>query len=565
MLAVAAVLLGGVVLALFLQNRKNEKRLREQQGHHRIQVAVEFVSREVAAVRSDLLYLAEQGSLREFLSGTSDGKREDIEREYSAFISRKGIYDQIRCLDTSGKEILRVNYRDGHPRVVRAGDLQNKADRYYFRQSLQLKRGEVFVSDFDLNVERQAIERPLKPVVRFVTPVFAESGEKRGVLVMNYLGSHLLRRLSETSIPGMTLLVNSHGEYLRGPRANDAWGWLLHHTRTYAAQFPGEWKQTRHRASGQFLSNEGLFTFQHIVLSVSSLPKNSPDSVPEENRSKHTGTSLLVVSYLPRDEVYSASRKLLGQLSLMAVGGMAFVVILTRYWARSATVREEQAKQIVKSESRLRTLSSQLLTAQEAERRSISRELHDKLGQQVTAISLDLQLAARQNDPDRAKTLQQRAIDEVEQLLSSLHDTATRLRPAVLDDLGLREAIESYVADFHQRTGIVVNATLNLGSIAIPSSIGENAFRIIQEALTNVAKYARVDEAHLSVKADSKFLQLEVRDDGAGFQPGESNTTQLGLLGIQERVDLLGGTFQLRTAPDDGTRIEVSLPLHAVL
>lgn len=558
---VASAVLAAVVVVLYLQNRKYEKGLREQQGQHRIDVAAEFVSRQIGAVRSDLLYLAEQQALRRFLTGREEA-RAAIENEYSRFVRRKAIYDQIRCLDTSGKETVRVNFRNGRPQVVSGPDLQHKEERYYFRKALALKRGEVFVSDFDLNVEHGAIEHPLKPVIRFATPVFDEAGRKRGILILNYLGSQLLARVNEVSLPGSTLLLNSDGEYLRGLRPDDAWGWLLGHQRSFAHQFPDAWRRLRRNADEEIHNQEGLFVVRRIALSEhrpAGAPASENETGPPPDADR--GTSLILVSYLPADEVYAASGKLLWQLLLMAAGAMLPVAILSRYWAHNVAIRKDQERRIAESEARLRALSTELLAAQEAERRSISREIHDELGQQVTAITLDLQLATRQHDSERGKSLLLRAIGETEQLLKSLHQIASQLRPAVLDDLGFREAIQSCVSEFRQRTGIAVDADLRFGARSVPSRIGENAYRVVQEALTNVAKHAGVDRVRLSVQAESDTLCISVTDDGAGFDPDRTGVSRLGILGMRERAELLGGEFRLESAPGRGTRLSVTFPL----
>ncbi|MFW9878101.1 MAG: PAS domain-containing sensor histidine kinase, partial [Candidatus Thorarchaeota archaeon] len=111
-----------------------------------------------------------------------------MEKEFTAFLIRKQCYDQVRILDKNGKETVRVNFNDGKPEPVPKEKLQFKAQRYYFYEASGLSKNEVFVSQFDLNIEEGRIEIPYKPMVRFVTPVFDSSGKKQGLLVLNYLG-----------------------------------------------------------------------------------------------------------------------------------------------------------------------------------------------------------------------------------------------------------------------------------------------------------------------------------------------------------------------------------------
>ena len=239
LIAVAGLLLGGVVWIVYLQETHHEASLLSQQGTQRIDEEYDFLNSAIETVRSDVLYLAEQKTLQDFLSGHPETRRE-LEQEYVRFGTRRSVYDQIRFLDTQGNEVIRVNFRGGQAEIVPHDQLQAKDDRYYYRAALKLQTGEVFVSEFDLNVEHDQIERPLEPVLRFLTPVVDSVGSTRGLLALNYAGNHLLRRLNDLSLPGVTLLVNSSGHYIHGRNADDAWGWLLGHTETFSKHFPSQ-------------------------------------------------------------------------------------------------------------------------------------------------------------------------------------------------------------------------------------------------------------------------------------------------------------------------------------
>ena len=225
-----------------------------------------------------------------------------------------------------------------------------------------------------------------------------------------------------------------------------------------------------------------------------------------------------------------------------------------------------QNDQIATSEERLRELSSRLLRIQEEERRAISREIHDELGQQATAINLDLKMAHRNIKSEQAGPNLERAIRENEQLLQTLHAFASRVRPAVLDDLGLRDALESHVWEFQERTHIDVDADLSFDSAEIPDEIADNAYRLVQESLTNVAKHAEASRVRVSLsieKSDSsRHLYISIRDDGRGYDAIEYNGHRLGLVGMQERVDLLSGELRMKSNVDEGTNIEITLPFR---
>ncbi len=182
----AALLAGGVVLALYSQKLASDHTLHEQAADHWVNSYTDVIQRQLKSVESHLLYLANQEALRAFLSGRAE-RRAELQKDYVLFCQTQGLYDQIRYLDDKGQERIRVNYNTGHPASVPDRDLQAKVDRYYFPDAMLLNKDKIFMSPFDLNMEHNTIERPLKPTIRFATPVFDKEGAKCGILILNYL------------------------------------------------------------------------------------------------------------------------------------------------------------------------------------------------------------------------------------------------------------------------------------------------------------------------------------------------------------------------------------------
>lgn len=556
----AALLFSLIVAAIYRQDVLHQRGMLEQEAQHVLELEQELLLVEFRAVESDLLYLATQDTLARFLSGDTSA-RHTLENDYSSFTLNKAVYDQIRCLNMSGREIVRINYHGGEAKVVPQGELQSKASRYYYQQALSLDEGEVFVSPFDLNVEHGKIEQPLKPVIRFLTPVFNKSGDKCGILVLNYLGEHLLSNLKQlsTGFRGATMLVNPAGEFLQAPNPSHEWGWLLDHKHSFRSDFPVAWNQGQRLTAGQLRVGQNLFTFQRV--SPSRLAANLVRSTSDVDH--QDPGSLILVSLVSSSVANAHSRELLNQLMLMYVGVLAVVALLLFYWARAGVIHKCHEQRIAESEARLRQLSSLLLASQELERRNLSRDLHDELGQQVTAISLDLRSLQKKDGEAHSSLLLQRAIEETDQLLWSLHEIATRVRPSVLDDLGLEDAVESFLSEYQQRTEISVSSEMDLHRETIPGTVGENVYRILQEALANVAEHAQVGEVEVIIETNDDMLQMTVRDTGIGFDPEVTRqSTRLGILGMRERVELLHGHFELKSTPGEGTRICVSIPLN---
>lgn len=220
-----------------------------------------------------------------------------------------------------------------------------------------------------------------------------------------------------------------------------------------------------------------------------------------------------------------------------------------------------------KAGEQLRRLSASIMANQEKERSAIARELHDELGQLLTALRLDavwLQERCRKKDEQaggRAGAMC-RLIDTT---IEDVRGLAIRLRPGVLDDLGLVDALEWFTSDFERRTQI--SCILSHDSIpTVDNTVATVAYRIAQEALTNVARHAKAAHVEVSLAMERDFLVLRVSDDGQGFKPNALNEADvLGLAGMRERALLVGGEFTVDSSPGQGARLKLRVPLSSHL
>lgn len=226
--------------------------------------------------------------------------------------------------------------------------------------------------------------------------------------------------------------------------------------------------------------------------------------------------------------------------------------------------REKVEAALRDSEYKLRSLSARLLNAQEEERRNISRELHDDLGQILTAINLDLQRAVKAPNMQKRLELIRQILTKNDEARTRIREISSLLRPGLLDDIGIREAIESYVSQFASRTGIPVELVVRCSSSDIPAEATTTIYRIVQEALNNISKYANANKVSITLGIEGDQIQLQILDDGVGFDLSQVQTEHtLGLVGMRERARLLGGNFLLQASPGAGTIIGVTLPLSA--
>src|SRR3989339_311876 len=218
--------------------------------------------------------------------------------------------------------------------------------------------------------------------------------------------------------------------------------------------------------------------------------------------------------------------------------------------------------ELKKAQDQLRRLSGSIMANQEKERKAIARELHDELGQVLTALRMDavwLSERLQPQDPkagDRALAM----CGLIDSTIDEVRGLATRLRPGVLDDLGLIDALEWYIADFAKRTGIA--CTFKHRQVPNIDGIGVTAaYRIVQEALTNVTRHAAATQVKVSLEPKKGMLTLAVADNGRGFDLQEIASSEcLGLAGMRERAGLLGGSLEIRSRPGKGTKVCFKLP-----
>ena len=216
----------------------------------------------------------------------------------------------------------------------------------------------------------------------------------------------------------------------------------------------------------------------------------------------------------------------------------------------------------------LRSLSNQILHVQEEERKHISRELHDDLGQSLTAISVTL--AALKVDGTGDESVMRQRLDRAQQILreasETVHRFARELRPALLDELGLLPALRSCLKAFSERTGLRVNFRGNAVAEQLNGEQKTVLFRVAQESLTNVAKHARATRVRVDLSEVKGGICMEIADDGRSFSPAKVNcgngNGRLGLLGMQERVRLVNGSFDVKPRPGKGTTVRVVIPFE---
>jgi signal transduction histidine kinase len=242
----------------------------------------------------------------------------------------------------------------------------------------------------------------------------------------------------------------------------------------------------------------------------------------------------------------------LAAATILAIGSAAYILRLERETRLGY-------EQVSAGRSDLERLSRRLVAAQEEERKSISRELHDQVAQTLNALLVDVGNLQKRITGDALSQEYLRAIrDLANSSVNSIRDIALLLRPSMLDDLGLTAALDWQAREASRRTGLKVKVSAEGVTDDLPDSIRTCVYRVVQEALQNAARHAQAKTVQIELKQSDCSLIVMVRDDGLGFQPLSSRG--LGILGMQERVREAWGILRIDSAPGGGTTVFAEMP-----
>ncbi|WP_456404985.1 PAS domain S-box protein [Thiolapillus sp.] len=301
-----------------------------------VDLAQRMIREDIADVVKDLRFLAEHIESQGLPEALPWTREQRIAEEFKVFARNKGLYDQIRYLDDTGMEIVRVNYNDGDVEVVPYTRLQNKANRYYFREALAQEPGGIYLSRFDLNVENGEIEKPFKPVIRFGTPVVDHSGNKKGIVLINYLGARLIDNFSRAaaSIADHIELLNSDGYWLSSPKHQDEWGFMLDSNIRFQNENPLAWRRIANMESGQFETPEGLFTYTTVYplkAALAALPQTSGAFTDEQKQFPRWK----IVSHIPHSQIASTLPLFLKNNGALYLSMFVLLFVGTGFLART--------------------------------------------------------------------------------------------------------------------------------------------------------------------------------------------------------------------------------------
>jgi signal transduction histidine kinase len=305
----------------------------------------------------------------------------------------------------------------------------------------------------------------------------------------------------------------------------------------------------RRQRAYQFIGQE-LIPWRTRIYELSS-------QISSLNEQKHAVENLAVATRFQMLE-----SRLIWLVSLALIAGVLMSLICGWYILRLERQARQRYQALALSRLELEGLSARLVEAQEEERRSISRELHDEVGQSLGALLVEVgQLSKLVPPDDRVTQAQITHIKSVaETAVKSIRDIALLLRPPMLDDLGLIPALEWQAREISRRSEMEVEVHSEKVSEDLGDETKVTVYRLVQEALNNAATHAAAKNAKVTVVQGSDRITIEITDDGHGFDPKRQRG--MGILGMEERVRRLGGTFTIESAPGKGATVKAELPLH---
>lgn len=547
----------------------------------------------LGGVSDDVLFLAELSSLQSLLQARSKADEERIaywrqvtENDFVSFSRRRGIYDQIRYICQDGMEIIRVDSDGAHVQPIPEETLQNKSGRYYFAQAVDLAPGAIFISPLDLNREHGEIETPHQPVIRYATPVFDQDGQRQGIVIVNVLADKFLDivRTMNTRRDGATFLVDQDGHYLVHPDKAREWGGPNDLDTGFQLQkdYPEVQDAILAGKLGVSVTDRAFVyapvhpnpddptCFWTLVHDVSLQSLLLP--VWEF---RYTAIFILilaavlaaVMAFWLAQNLTAPIRSLRKGVEQLRRGDLHEPVEIGTEdeIGELAHAFNDMAYQLDLSQRQRQQLLDRVITAQEDERRLVAYDIHDGLIQRLVGARLQLSnyMKQRQSNAEKAERSLLRTNEHLGAAIAEGRQLIEGLRPTLLDDLGLVAAVRKLASQMCDIRECQLQFESNCDNERFPPSVEMSAYRIAQEALSNVRRHSQSPKLRVEIVRSNHALDLLFQDWGVGFDilSKRGQCECIGLVSMRERASLIGGQWHVQSAPGAGTTVRVSLPL----
>lgn len=349
----AAVILFTLALKVVLYTHaKNELKTLKLSNRAKVENAHSVLDASFERAVAEVRTIANTPAVRALIENNNPAQRYNVQQLFLAFSQQQKIFNQIRFLDVQGQEVVRVDSNHQQAYAIPEDQLQNKKDRYYFQDAMALKAGEVFISPLDLNVENNKIEIPYNPMIRFAMPVFNQSGEKRGIVIVNLFGEMMLNRyrtIMNSQTDNQSMLVDQDGNWLVAPDPKLEWGFMFGRPAEFAKQHPALWKKLSQHESGQYSNDDGLYTYSTLY-PLDWMQQTSMDALSRlPNRQQNLDNHdyfWKIISFRPNQLLPSAKISNSHKTLTLYITGLLLLLLLTAYISYVAAARQQLRREI---------------------------------------------------------------------------------------------------------------------------------------------------------------------------------------------------------------------------
>jgi len=565
-LPLAAVLLASVLVFYHIQISP-QQRILKQEEKDLVQSFTYEINNELENISNDIIVLSGLSSTRDYIRDPS--VLIDAEKDFSNFCRAKKKYDQVRLLNGDGIEIIRVELKNNEVILLPRDKLQDKSQRYYFKNTIKLGPNQIYLSPFDLNIEYNKIEIPWKPMIRFATPVVFRGDKNEGVVVLNYLGKYILTKLNRDMAGHLghyNLMTNKDGYWLKGFKAEDEYGFMFNRVHKFQNKFPVEWDIIGHEDKGQFETARGLFTFETVHPDVETQVLNEYALLPDEHYWK-------IITYVPSSVIYADSKRLYLLLIPFVFLFMALIFAASFMLAKSIQQRNDSRRELNEA------------AALKAKFASIAaHELKNPLAVIKEGVSLifDGTLGEVSEKQKRSLAMVKREIDRMVRMAKDFLDfQKIQLKKMEFDfkENNLNLLIKALV-DSIQPLASAKNIELRLELL---EGIPEFKFdrdrleQVLMNLLNNSLKFIKEGSVVISTELDGDEVHVRVIDTGPGIKRDELNSifdafkqsstgskvegTGLGLFISKEIIQAHGGLIWVESEFGKGATFHFTIPV----
>ncbi len=331
----------------------------------RIEVARSMIVRDVSMVASDLRLVANLPLLKSYLEQRQASQLDELSRYFLVLAQEKRRYDHLLYVDAQGREVIRVDYNSGHSVIIPQAQLADDSALYFFRDTIKLGEGDLYVSPMELEVEQGRLETPYRAMIRFGMPVFDRMGHKKGVILLSYLGSNLLHDFSDAMAGDdghQSMLLNRDGYWLSSDESEDEWGFMLgRRERSFSHDFPNEWSSISAGERGVLRTTAGLFAYTTArplqAGQSSSTGAGLPYMPNERELSKHE-YYWKIVSFVPSAALTVVPFRSNRPARLVLLSGFfSMLAVVSGFTAYIGGVRRQATSVLLENETRLREIT----------------------------------------------------------------------------------------------------------------------------------------------------------------------------------------------------------------